>query len=365
MPPGATERPSTSDPSPQVAQAPQPDPAQAQDQQEDRGSTAPGAAPESTVRDIDLAVIRDKGGVLTPQGSVILEPEFQFSTSSSNRFFFEGVEIVEAVLFGLIEASESNRESVLAALGARYGVTDRLEVDLRVPYLYRNDRLVSTGVNDPNFETLRDLEGSGIGDVEAGIHYQINDGAADWPIFIGNLRVKSPTGLGPFDVDRDPETGLEKELPTGSGFWTIEPSVTALVPADPVVIFGNLGYAYTIPKDVDVTLPNPGNVDTPTHIGRVDPGDSIGVSFGVGISFNERFSVSLGYEHDYVLPTETEINNRTRKSDAFHSASMLLGGNYRLNENSSIDLRIAAGLVEEAPDARFTLRVPYRFDWSD
>ncbi|WP_404379798.1 transporter [Caenispirillum salinarum] len=367
VPPRAAERPPRT-PSPQVAQAPAQQ-AQAQAPQApppnaaaDEGSTAPGDGPQSTVREVDLAVIRDQGGVLTPQGTVIVEPEVEFSTSSSNRFFFEGVEIVEAVLFGVIEATETERERATAAVGARYGVTDRLEVDLRVPYTYSNDRTITTAVNAlPGEGGVRDLEGYGIGDVEAGVHYQLNDGTEDWPIFIGNLRVKTPTGRGPFDVDRDAETGLETELPTGSGFWTVEPSITALVPADPVVIFGNLGYAYTPSRDVDLLIPNPGAVDTPTRIGTVDPGDSIGLSFGVGIGFNERFSISLGYEHDYIFGTETEVNGVTTKGDDAHSASMLLGGNYRFNDRASVDLRIAAGLTEEAPDTRVTLRVPYRF----
>src|SRR3546814_3241619 len=60
---------------------------------------------------------------------------------------------------------------------------------------------------------------------ELALHYQINSGLDDWPIFIGNLRYKSPSGEGPFDVDRD-ANGLESELATGSGFHGIEPSVT-------------------------------------------------------------------------------------------------------------------------------------------
>jgi len=36
--------------------------------------------------------------------------------------------------------------------------------------------------------------------VEVGAHYQINHGQDGWPYFIGNLRYKSNTGKGPFEV---------------------------------------------------------------------------------------------------------------------------------------------------------------------
>src|SRR3546814_7397357 len=94
------------------------------------------------------------------------------------------------------------------------------------------------------------VDGDGIGDVELALHYQINSGLDDWPIFIGNLRYKSPSGEGPFDVDRD-ANGLESELATGSGFHGIEPSVTILYPNDPAVFFANFGYFFHLPEDVD------------------------------------------------------------------------------------------------------------------
>jgi hypothetical protein len=314
---------------------------------------------QPTTRELDLSVIRDRGGVLTPAGTFIFEPELEFSTSDNNRFFFDGVEVVEAVLFGIIEVTETRRESLTAAANARYGVTDRFEVDLRVPYTYRNDRVETTFLEDDATTAINDIEGFGLGDIEVGAHYQINDGREGWPVFVGNLSVKAPTGEGPFEVDRD-QNGFEDELPTGSGFWTVEPSITAIVPADPAVIFGNIGYAWNLSRDVDETLQQPDGSD-PIEIGEVDAGDSISVSFGTGFALNRNFSLSLGYEHVYVLPTETEINDSTVESNAVHIASFLVGGNYSLTPSTSLDLRLGIGLTEEAPDARVTFRVPIAF----
>src|SRR3546814_2612828 len=122
----------------------------------------------------------------------------------------------------------------------------------------------------------------------------------DWPIFIGNLRYKSPSGEGPFDVDRD-ANGLESELATGSGFHGIEPSVTILYPNDPAVFFANFGYFFHLPEDVDKTF----NDQT---IGKVDPGDAFRMSFGMAYSINERSSLTLGYKHDFIAETEPKVN---------------------------------------------------------
>jgi len=82
-------------------------------------------------------------------------------------------------------------------------------------------------------------------------------------LFIGNLRYKSNTGKGPFEVPTD-SNGQELELPTGSGFSAWQPSVTMIYPSDPVVFYSNLNYIY--------------NVGATYGGNRIDPGDSIGAS---------------------------------------------------------------------------------------
>src|SRR6185295_9692462 len=103
---------------------------------------------------------------------------------------------------------------------------------------------------------------------------------------------KSDTGTGPFDVPIDENSGLEKELPTGSGFWAVQPSLSWIAPSDPAVFFGNFSYLWSLERD------------TNARFGRIDPGDAIGVSLGGAVGLNERTSLSLGYEHYVVLNTK-------------------------------------------------------------
>src|SRR3546814_12959532 len=80
------------------------------------------------------------GGVLTPKGTLVVEPSIQFSHSQVNRFTFLGVEILDTFLIGLIEAQDANRDLDQAAVTARYGITNGLAAEIKVPYVYRDDR---------------------------------------------------------------------------------------------------------------------------------------------------------------------------------------------------------------------------------
>lgn len=309
-----------------------------------------GQAPEA--RRPEVAVLPEAGGVLTPRGQLVFEPQLEYSHSSTQRFFFSGVQIVDAVLIGAIEAEDARRDSFTTALAARYGITDRFEADVRVPFVYRDD--IENDPLDPDSGLERELTGKGLGDIEVGLHYQLNDGAGGSPYYIANLRGKLTTGEGPFDVDFDAD-GRQRELPTGSGFYSLEPSITVLYPTDPVVLFGNIGYAFNLPDDVDKTIGG-------DLFGEVDPGDSIAVSFGMGFGLSPQTSFSLGYEHNYVLPTDTEVNGATAESDELQVGSFLVGFNYRNSERVSTAVNLAIGATEDAPDVRIGLRTAIAFD---
>src|SRR3546814_4920012 len=121
------------------------------------------------------------GGVLTPKGTLVVEPSIQFSQSQVNRFTFLGVEILDTFLIGLLEAQDADRDLYQAAITGRFGITDRLEAEIKVPYIYRDDRISFIIPQiDPDAQLTQDVDGDGIGDVELDLHYQINSGLDDW-----------------------------------------------------------------------------------------------------------------------------------------------------------------------------------------
>jgi hypothetical protein len=297
-----------------------------------------------------LEALPDNVGVLTPASTLVIEPSFEYANFSTNRLVFRGVEIITGVQIGLIEASDVDRNTLIATLAGRVGVTDRLELELRVPYFYRNDEIFTLAQRDNTITRTTHLEGHDIGDIEVSGRYQLTSGRNGSPIWIANLRYKSNTGKSPFEVGRD-AFGVASELPTGSGFWGIEPGVTFLAPSDPAVIFANLGYLYHAPDEVNRRING-------VFIGEVDPGDSINASLGFGFAVNPRFSFSMGYRHNYIFQTESELGETRQSSDDFHAGALQFGMSYRLNNRTSLNANFDFGVTEDAPDVRIVLRVP-------
>jgi hypothetical protein len=330
------------------------------------GGSAPQAAPASTPSDgpvgqapteqpqtATVDALPEGQNALLGAGRLVIEPSFEYSRSSSNRFVFRGVEIVTGVQIGLLEVHDAARDTLTAALAARYAVSDRLELEVRVPYIYRSDRVTTLAQQSTTTMQTFELNGGDIGDVEMSARYQLNRGANGAPIFVAGMRVKSDSGLGPFDLERD-ASGVSTELATGSGFWAVQGSVSMLYPSDPAVIFANLSYNHNIAREIGQTL---GTVT----IGEVDPGDSISMGFGFGFALNNRFSYSLGYSHSYVLPTTSELNDLVQESTELQVGSVSLGMSFRATERLTLSTSVDIGVTEDAPDVRVAFRAPFRW----
>lgn len=322
-------------------------------------------APRAEGQRPQVATIPEIGGVLTRQGQLLLEPGFFYTQSNTTQFTFLGVQILPAFLIGLLEVETADRDLYSPQLTARYGITNDWEAEVKVPYVIRDDReeiLTPPPLDSPDPITItRDLDADGIGDIEAALHYQTNRILEGWPVFVGNVRYKSDTGEGPFDVDFS-GVGLATELPTGSGFHAVEPSVTVLYPSDPAVFFGNVGYAINLEKDVDRVIGNEASLIPPglepRRIGTVDPGDVLRVSFGMGYSLNERSSFTLGYKHDFIDETKTEIDNTVFDSRSLDVGALLIGWAYGWTDRVTSNLNLELGITEDAPDVQISLRVP-------
>jgi hypothetical protein len=309
------------------------------------------------------------GGVLTPRGNLVLEPSFEYIYSSFNRISIEGFAILPALLVGIIDIRDADRDTYIAALSARYGITSRFEVEVKAPYLWRDDtvgrgRLTGEVGEDVN-ETLvySDASGNDFGDVELGLRYQF-ERRPDWPFLTGNLRVKSTTGTDPFELSGDALLSGEPEtydkLATGSGFWSVNPSITAIFPSDPVVFFGNLGYLYTLEDDKGSYTVGSGESLKQLNYGDVDPGDAIRLNFGMGASLNDRSSFSLSYQLDKFSETRIELAPvpDIQGSDVT-VGRLLVGYSLRMGSGAPLNVSVGIGVTDDAPDSALTVRVPF------
>lgn len=309
----------------------------------------------------EIAPIFEAPGVLTPRGALVIEPSFQYSHSSTSRIALVGYTIVPAVHVGLIDIREVDRDSYVGAIAARYGLTNRLEMELKIPYVYRTDTsttrsYVSNALLDKAFES----DGNDIGDVEFGLRYQLNSPTTG-PFFISSLRVKSDTGTGPFDIpyverkiENEPSSFLPAEQPTGSGFWGIQFGLSAIYPTDPAVLFGGISYLWNIERNVEDTTSG-----KQFGIHTYDPGDAIGFNFGMGIALNETFSFSLGYDHSII--GKNKQDGKFVDETLTHVGTLLFGYSIRMTENTTANLSLGVGVTEASPDVQLTLRVPINF----
>ena len=300
------------------------------------------------------STLLEVGGVLTPKGTLVLDPSLEYLQTSVNRFSARGVLIVDAILLGLVEALQFDSDGLQVSLTSRYGITNRLEVSASVPYSWRRDEVGTTLVGEevPEFESFQ-ADGSGLGDVEFGARYQINQGYRGRPFYVAGVRVKAPTGTSPFEVERNSTSLLETELPTGSGFWGVEPTLSFIYPSDPAVLFGNNGYLANIPGDVDET------VAPDVHVGHVDPGDALRVGIGFGLALNQKLSVNFGATYDRIFDSKTEINGAEFKSDDLSLASFNIGGADRWSDRFATNVNFFFGATDDSADFRVLLHAPF------
>ena len=311
-----------------------------------------------------VAQIFEQPGVLTPAGQFSFETGIQYSYSSSNRVSLVGYTIIPAITIGLIDVREVRRNSTVANFTGRWGVTNRMELEAKVPYVYRSDDQLTRPLNlGAGRDELFNSTGQGIGDVEATARYQFNDTSVDKPVYIGSLRFKSRTGKDPFEVLTDttqaPElitNRIETELPTGSGFYTIQPGLTVLYPTDPAGFFGGLNYQFNLSRSGVTANTTQGQI----AVGDVDPGDVFGFNFGMGLALNEKSSFSLGYDGASV--GKTKINGVDAiNASRIQLGTLLLGYSQRLTPSTSMALTVGVGVTRDTPDVTLGLRLPISF----
>jgi hypothetical protein len=312
-----------------------------------------GQAPPPADNRIIVASLPEASTVLTPKGHWVAEPSLSFTHGSSNRLVFEGVEIVTGFQIGIIDASDADQNLTSAAIDYRYGLTNHIELETRVPFVFRTDRVTTLSQNTTAATQTETINGSDIGDVEFAVRYQLNSGQNGLPVMIAGLRAKSDTGSNPYDIPRN-QFGISSAAATGTGFWGLEPSLSLLYPSDPAVIFANISYFDQLPRTIGRTIGG-------SLIGRVSPGGSIGASAGFGFALNPRFSFSLGYQENYIFPTSTVVDGTVQKSTSLQVGSFTFGWSFQLTPRITLSNTYNIGTTRDAPDMSVAFRLPIRF----
>lgn len=293
------------------------------------------------------------GGVLTRKGKLVFEPAMQYNYTDNYRVFLDAYTFIPALAIGLIDVRQIKRHTMMASVAARYGITDRWEIELKAPYVYRSDSQRSRAVLVPSStDEVFNATGTSIGDLEFSTRYQMSSGKDGWPILVGNVVATVPTGKSPFDVKYVNAQGVAgatypTELPTGVGYFSFQPSVTALYASDPAVFFGNLGYTF--------------NAETSGVFGKYDPGNAISLSFGMGFGLNDRSSFSLGYSHRHVF--SSSIDGKIIDGSELDIGQLIIGYSFKYSRQTTFNLSLGIGTTNDAQNVSLTFRMPLTFDF--
>jgi hypothetical protein len=294
------------------------------------------------------AILVEVGGVLLPRGTLVIEPSIQYSHLSRHRISISGFTIYDVIIIGELGVSDLKRDIIQGALTARYGITSRLEAELKVPWIYRSDReTFAAGTTDAFERTVKDQD---LGDIEGAIYYHLIKEKGYIPDIILNVRAKSTTGRSPYHLDTEVIQGrtVLRELPTGNGHWGFSGGFTAVKTSDPVVFFGGINYFWNVKRDIS------------QGVGKVDPGDSIQASVGIAYALSEKFSLSTQYQH--TITTKTKQSGEKVPGSFLNAGTLFLGGSYAVSKKTYINLSVGIGLTLDAPDVQVILSVPFSFN---
>ena len=325
----------------------------------------PSAKEQQARRVLETAsTLSNTGGVLTPKGQIVIDPSLEYDYWSQNQLGVNGFQIIPGITFGNIFVHLVEQNIVMPAVTARVGVTNRLELNIKIPYVYNNGTTTSLIPEGTNAQLLTaSAQNSAIGDVQLGASYQINSGQSGWPIFVGGLLFKTATGVSPFDVPiitvNDPNgqflEGLPKKLATGTGFYSVEPSLTVLYPTAPGVLFANLLFIDNIGRTVNIQNPAGG----PPTSAHVTPGKALALTFGIGFALNDRTSMTLSYQQEHVFSAYENGSPILGSPYSFGTFNFGLG--YEISRSTRVNVSVGIGAGVNAPVAKVLVEVPYRF----
>lgn len=292
-----------------------------------------------------------------------IEPGINYSYSDRSQLALRGFLALDAIFLGEINVDAVKSHITTFDINTRYGLTDRLELGLNLPFVYRSTTYSSTGA-DTSATKLSEssVDDADLGDISASLSYRLFPETQSRPDVVLNVGVRAPTGSDPYGIStrEDPDNTnltVPTELPTGNGVWAVTTGASFLKTLDPAIVFANLGYTYNIEESFDDISAASGK--TP---GDVKLGDSIRAGFGTAFALNERLSLSLSYSHEYIQQSETTQDGVTSKvvgSDA-NVGVFSIGGTYALNDSTSVVTSLGIGLTDDASDISLTFRMPFQ-----
>ena len=356
-----------------TAPLPQPVPPKAAPQMAQTGPAQPPAAAK------DAEPVKKSAGASRGVEDLLLEEHTFFDQKFSAELGFElahfdrsqlvlnGFLALDAIFLGDIGIDEIDSDILTTNLTGRWTVTDRLQLSLNVPFVYRETTTRSGGQELSSIlKSEQKVDDSDIGDITLGVSYRLFPETMNRPDIVWNTSIIAPTGRDPYGIDflEDPlNTNLEypEKLPTGSGLWGVQTGLSFLKTVDPAILFASFSWRHYLEDGFDDLGSNP---EAPPSPGDVQLGDQYQLSLGIAFAINERTSFSTSFTQRFI--DETKItrpgfgSQSVVGSDAT-TGTFDIGVTYALTERLSLVTNLGMGLTNDSSDYNFAVKFPYRF----
>jgi FOG: LysM repeat len=236
--------------------------------------------------------------------------------------------------FGLALAPKFISRSVNTSLLVRYGLANDLEFDFQVPFVYIAQEAdfsdfasvyAAVGADVPQLKREVNL---GLGDVSGALRYAAWHEDGSVPEVSLSINFKPPTG--------------DRGRSLGSGHWNVGGSITLVKTIDPVVLFGSVGYTWTVER------------------GRLNPGDQIPYSMGMGFSLNDRVSFSTALAGTTIRPDE--VDGKNIRPSGLDINTLQFGVTIQVAKRLFFEPVVGFGITEAATDFFVGINVPYRLE---
>jgi len=283
---------------------------------------------EKTEKEKEILSAAGRQYTLLKKGILSVEDNFKYSFNSTDA-------VSE---WGMVE--HKSNHTIENALSFEYALLDNLTVNLTLPLVYKNDKN----------STTESLSVNDIGDVSLGGQWQPFKSGGDWPapIFYGNIVL--PTGRSPFKVV------IDEDLSTGSGFYSVNAGMSANKSLDPIVAFANVSLSY------NHTVRKLNQRFSSLILKKIQPGESIAFSTGIGYAFSYQVSMFMSFQYSYQFNSRYYWKNNARTSSGSSVNAMFnMGTRWNLSPKRSLTTQLGIGLTNSAQDFVLSVRIPFEF----
>lgn len=340
-----------------------------------------GTDPQAPVPQIGQARQQDDAerreqekALVVQEHAPLFERKFTFETGLSYSYYdrrqlaLSGFLALDAIFLGTINLDQTKATVFTNDYTGRYGITDRINLEANIPYVFRDSKFISGGAGGASTEISEvKARSSGIGDASVAAYYQLVKESARWPDLVASLRVRAPTGRDPFGIKliaADPNNNnlnVPQHLPTGTGLWSVTMGMSALRTYDPVILFGNIGYTYNLSKTFDDISP----VLDQVQPAKVKLGNAFQVSGGLAIALNDRAAVSFSVSGSiapttHIKPADGGEYGRVPGSST-NTTTFNIGTSYLLPSGWTLNGQLSTGLTPDSPNFVMAFRAAHAF----